>query len=268
MLAIVLSCDRYSVFRNHMIMQYAALWKTHPFRFRIPFQEEKDAGPLAGIAHEFIQTPLHIKQCVLALLSGIDDEAWVFWCIDDKYPVTVDADTFQQCHNWVLGLEDPSVAGIALCRPDSLTRPSLMNYQDVMQTPWGEQLIGRQAYRKIWLHQFVRVKVIRKLFQGFPDTPFKPKEMDVFHRHAQRPADHRLFVSRSSHAVLGESTTRGQVTKNCADSLLRSGFELPQGITVSDRSKLIGKNGKSLGSIFRRTHEYLRLPGTVLPNQQ
>jgi hypothetical protein len=266
MLAIVLSCDRYSVFRNHMIMQYAALWKTHPFRFRIPFQKERDSEPLVGIAHEFIKTPLDIKQCVLALLSNIDDEEWIFWCIDDKYPVVIDADIFQQCHNWVLRLEDPSVAGVTLCRPDSLTRPSLMNYEDVIQAPWGEQLIGRRHYKKIWLHQFVRVKVIRTLFQGFPDGPFKPKEMDVFHRRAQRPTDHRLFVARSSHAVFGESTTRGQATKNCADSLLQWGFELPQGMTTSGKSKLLGKSEKPFRNMFRRAHEYLHLSGIMPSN--
>ena len=268
MLAIVLSCDRYSVFRNHMILQYAALWKTHPFRFRIPFQKEKDSTPLVGITHEFIKTPLDIKRCVLALLANLDDEEWIFWCIDDKYPVTIDADVFQQCHDWVLRLEDTSVAGITLCRPTSLTRPSLMNYEDVIQAPWDEQLIGRPHYKQIWLHQFVRTKVIRTLFQAFPDTPFKPKEMDVFHCNAKRPVDHRLFVARSSHAVFGESTTRGQATTNCADSLLQWGFELPQGMTVSGKSKLIGRPKKSLRSMFRRTHEYFRLPGIVPTNQK
>ena len=249
-----------------MIVQYAAQWKTHPFRFRIPFQKEKDSTPIAGIAHEFIKTPLDIKQCVLALLSNIDSEEWIYWCIDDKYPVAIDEDIFQRCHNWVLHLEDPSVAGITLCRPDSLTRTSLLNYEDVIHAPWGEQIIGRQHYRKIWLHQFVRAKVIRKLFQGFPDTPFKPKEMDAFHRRAKPPADHRLFVSRSSYAVFGESTTRGQVTKNCADSLLQWGFELPNGLAVSDKSKFIGKSKRSLGSISRRINEYFHLLRIVPPN--
>jgi hypothetical protein len=251
-----------------MIMQYAKLWKNHPFRYRIPFQEEKNSSPIHGIDHEFINTPLDIKQCVLTLLSGIDDEEWIFWCIDDKYPVAIDTDTFQRCLDWVERLDDTSIAGIALCRPSSLTKHSVLNYDDVIQAPWEEQLIGRPHYKQIWLHQFVRAKVIRLLFQSFPDTPFKPKEMDGFHRRANLPLDHRLFVTRSSHAVFGESTTRGQATTNCANSLLEWGFKLPQGMTISAKSKLIGRTKKSIRSTFRRTHEYFRLPKAAHINQK
>ena len=39
MKALVLTCDRYRVMTEHMILQYERLWPDHPFQFRIPWQE-------------------------------------------------------------------------------------------------------------------------------------------------------------------------------------------------------------------------------------
>jgi hypothetical protein len=244
-----------------MIMRYGEIWKDHPFQFRIPYQQEMDAGPLSGVSHEFVRTPLDIKQCVLALLEGIDDDQWIYWCIDDKYPMLFDVEVFARCYNCVLGLNDLSIAGISLCRPASLMRPSSLDYTDVIDAPWGEKLIGRSRYKQIWLHQFVRAKVIRKLFEGFPDAPFSPKEMDGFHRQVRLPGDHRLFVARYNHAVFGESTTRGGVTPNCLASLARHGLVPPGDMTVVEKPKIIGQPRHSFRAGLYRVGEYFRLKG-------
>ncbi len=82
--AIVLSCDRYRPIAEHMMLQYERLWPEHPFVFHIPYQN------LAGQESErtrYFETPEEIRPTVLQLLAGIDDEEWVYWCVDDKYPI-------------------------------------------------------------------------------------------------------------------------------------------------------------------------------------
>src|SRR5438874_7130139 len=82
--AIVLTCDRYRAITQHLIVQYERLWPDHPFVFHIPYQE------LRGVESERIKyftSPSDIKGTVLHLLADIDDDEWIYWCVDDKYPI-------------------------------------------------------------------------------------------------------------------------------------------------------------------------------------
>src|SRR6266536_3651874 len=81
--AIVLTCDRYQPFATHMIMRYRAVWPSHPFTFHVPYLR----CPLGGERVEARQCPEAVRATVLGLLAGFDDETWVYWCIDDKYPI-------------------------------------------------------------------------------------------------------------------------------------------------------------------------------------
>ena len=66
------------------MLQYQRLWPDHPFRFRIPYQQLR--GPNAERA-EYIESPPEIPATVLRLIEDIEDEEWVYWCSDDKYPI-------------------------------------------------------------------------------------------------------------------------------------------------------------------------------------
>jgi len=87
--AIVLTCDRYRAITEHMIFQYDRLWPGHPFVFHVPYQE------LDGVDTEqvkYLTAPSDIKGTVLHLLTDIDDEEWIYWCVDDKYPIQLVTD--------------------------------------------------------------------------------------------------------------------------------------------------------------------------------
>src|SRR5207247_10382681 len=88
--AIVLTCDRYRAITQHLIFQYHRLWPDHPFVFHIPYQE------LGGVDSERIRyhtCPADIKLTVLHLLADIDDEEWIYWCVDHKYPIQIVTNT-------------------------------------------------------------------------------------------------------------------------------------------------------------------------------
>src|SRR5439155_26127859 len=79
---IVLTCDRYRATTEHMIFQYDRLWPDHPFVFQVPYQE---LGGTDTDRIKYLTGPSHVKGTVLHILGEIDDEEWIYWCIDVKY---------------------------------------------------------------------------------------------------------------------------------------------------------------------------------------
>src|SRR5438128_2331764 len=122
--AIVLTYDRYRVMTQHLIVQYERLWPDHPFVFHIPYQE------LGGIDSErikYLTSPADIKATVLHLLANIDDEEWIYWCVDDKYPIQLVTDKIASLISHAM--RSPEVDGLLFCRcRATLNSPKLALY--------------------------------------------------------------------------------------------------------------------------------------------
>ncbi len=224
MRALVLTFDRYRAITLHMIAAYREKWPDHPLRFRIPYQAM--AIPGADEA-ELVRTPPGIKPTMMGLLDGLADDEWVYWCIDDKYPIEVDAAALPRTAEWVAGIEDPQIAGILICRCRKLLSTRFLTGH-VLTGPDGGRFLERSGYEQIWIHQFLRVKVLRHIFASFPDEIPNAKEMDFLIKAVAKPAGHRLFVAEKNMAVFGESASRGLLTENCHASILRRGLPLPE----------------------------------------
>lgn len=223
MKAIVLTYDKYRCLTDHMIHQYQHLWPDNPFTFRIPYQKlsgRNEAG------REYVQCPADIKSSVLTLLDGLDDQEWVFWCIDDKYPVSLEVSAIKSVMAWINEVNDQSADGVLYCRPKKLTKQKRLTGER-MSTPYGTTLLERKNYKCIWIHQFLRVKVLRYLFEAFPDEIPGAKVMDRLKERIAKPDDHRLYVTGNTLSVFGESTMRGVITRNCYQSLQQRGLPLP-----------------------------------------
>jgi hypothetical protein len=223
MKAIVLTYDKYRCLTNHMIHQYRRRWPDNPFTFRIPYQKLSGRNEAD---REYIRCPPDIKTTMLALLDGLDDQEWIFWCIDDKYPTSLDMCAIESIVGWIRDCNDPSADGVLFCRPRKLTRQKRLTGRQI-GTSAGTTLLERKNYKCIWIHQFLRVKVLRHLFESFPDDIPDAKSMDRLKEHIEKPDDHRLFVTEDTLVVFGESTSRGMLTKNCYRSLQKQGLPLP-----------------------------------------
>lgn len=224
MKAIVLSWDRHRVITQHMIAQYARLWPDHPFRFRIPFQT---LGGARSEREEFVQTPPDIPGTVLELIADLDDEEWIFWCADDKYPIRLVADKFESVFRHVR--EQGDIAGVLCCRCRvTLERPDLSLMARARVLPDGEVLLERRKWYQIWIHQFLRVKVLRYFFTHMPKDFPNAKVMDKLKNDIPKPDELRLFVTKENYAVFGESTQRGFITKNCYRSARQHRLQLPE----------------------------------------
>lgn len=238
MKAIVLTYDRNAVITEHMIACYDELWPDHPFIFRIPFNEEKRILP--GARKEFIRTSTDIKSTVLSLLDDLDDEEWIYWCIDDKYPIRLETDSIMGIYASISNGLNKDISGILFCRARKMLDPGFLSGKEIMIG--RELLLERKAYQQIWIHQFLRVKVIRHMFLGFPDVILKAKIMDDLKDAIDKPGSQELYVTSTNYAVFGESTRNGVITENCLKSLSGKGYPVPDWQPpISEPTGIIGK---------------------------
>jgi hypothetical protein len=222
--AIVLTFDRYRAITKHLIVQYERLWPDHPFVFHIPYQE------LGGVESERIKyftSPSDIKGTVLHSLADIDDEEWIYWCVDDKYPIQLVSDKIASLISHAM--RSPDVSGLLFCRCGAtLDNPKRALYRRQIKNPFGDVYLERRAWFQIWIHQLLRAKVLRHLFTHLPDHIPNAKTMDELKNDVPKLAEYRLFVTKESFAVFGESTQGGVITQNCYESILATGIELPE----------------------------------------
>jgi hypothetical protein len=222
--AIVLTCDRYRAITEHMIFQYDRLWPGHLFVFHVPYQQ------LGGVDTErvkYLTAPSDIKGTVLHLLTEIDDEEWIYWCVDDKYPIQLIADKITSLISHAI--RSPEVDGLLFCRcRATLNSPKLTLYPGKVKNPFGDVYLERKAWFQIWIHQILRAKVLRYLFTHLPDHIPSAKAMDDLKNDVPKLPEHRLFVTKENFAVFGESTRRGMITQNCYESMVAAGIELPE----------------------------------------
>jgi len=222
--AIVLTCDRYRAITEHMIFQYDRLWPDHPFVFHVPYQE---FGGVDTEQVKYLPAPWDIKGTVLHLLTEIDEEEWIYWCVDDKYPIQLATDEIGSLISHAM--RSPGVDGLLFCRcRATLNNPRLTLYPRKIKNPFGDVYFERKAWFQIWIHQILRAKVLRHLFTHLPDDIPSAKVMDELKNDVPKLPEHRLFVTKENFAVFGESTRRGVITQNCYDSMIAAGIELPE----------------------------------------
>ncbi len=220
-----------------MILRYEELWPEHPFRFRIACQE------LCGEEtprREYRRTPPGIRDTVLALLEDLPDDEWVYWCVDDKYPVRLMTEKILELRDDALA--SPDMDGLMFCRCRvTLNNPKLALLPGERRNRSGDVYLERRSWYQFWVHQFLRVKVIRYLYRSLPDLP-GAKPMNPFENNVEKLPEHRLYVTRENFAVFGESTSRGAITQNCYESIRETGIELPERFQKPDgRHILLGK---------------------------
>jgi hypothetical protein len=89
MKAIVLSFDPHLEIANLVVETYNRLWTGCPFQFRVPFTDRDPSSIFRAQNIEFIQTAPDIRNTMENLLRDLPDNEFVFWCIDDRYPIEI-----------------------------------------------------------------------------------------------------------------------------------------------------------------------------------
>lgn len=225
--AIVLSYDRNRVFAENMILSYQELWRSHPFHFFVPYQENLKLHPnIDRSSVTLVNTKPQIRETVLALLEPFEDDDLVFWSIDDKFPTLLRAGVLNSVFS---SLMNPAVnAGFQALL---FTRArSLVSFPGIDRTE--TEVLGLPAYRvhtnnQFWLHQLVRVGRLRDFFGTLPEIS-QAKEMDRYVRNL--PSPDSVFVLKTNALILNESTSRGVPTTAALGSLQEKSISIPSGL--------------------------------------
>jgi hypothetical protein len=222
--ALVLTYDRNAAVAEHMMRCYDAIWPEHPFEFRIPYQDR--AMVADGTRRCLVQSPPSIKSTVDALLAGLPDDEWVYWCIDDKYPIELNQGRVSRIAEAIRDGQLESACAVLFCRVRRLLDPANLTGEHV---PLGsEVLLRRRGYHQLWIHQFMRVKVLRHVFKALPEGDLSPRALERHKDLTPLPADHALYVTQDNLAGFGESTHEGILTSNCIASMQQRGVAIPQ----------------------------------------
>jgi hypothetical protein len=237
MKAIVLTCDKYHPFANHMISAYKELWPNNPFTFIVPYQKNISLSKL-GKKVILKKSPVEIKETVMELLKGIDDNEWIYWCIDDRYPIVLQTKKFEKIVKQLPKLGN-EVRGVLLHRYRGLLLKSAVNKKEKFNI--GDiHFFKKVEYGGVWSHQFIRAGFIREFFGEMPDKMAFAKIMDDYVVGRKLSNDANLYVSKKNCAIYGESTSRGKITKNCQESFLEKNLDVPTGFELSNKIHLIG----------------------------
>ena len=229
MKALVLTFDRNAVMTEHMIARYNTCWPDHPFTFCIPYQSEaRRAVNWGGSSRAWIHAPdASIQGTMDALLADLDPDEWVYWAIDDKYPEQLDVKRLAQL---VARLPETQLDAILPCRTRRMLKPEMLG--EAMKLG-NEQLIVRKTWHQIWIHQFLRPRVLRHLFAGMPQEIPEARAMDKFK--FDIPMIHRLVVLERNAARFGESLSAGEVLLNTLESIRSIGQPQPIHLPANTR---------------------------------
>lgn len=213
--AILLTHDRQLGLAELVHKTYAQLWPGHPFTFRVPFARATGSGAFSYLSAQpncrMIASGAGIKDSMAALLDGIDSSEWVFWCIDDRFPIRLDRAGAARIAE-ELGTVPDQVQEVKLLH---WKEPLLEARMAIGGTDFRCQAAGSRA-RGFWHHHFVRAGLLRAVFLGEDvarDCPIstineliKGRERLLFKGTAQVPGTALLS--------LGEPLVEGRLTRN------------------------------------------------------
>ena len=254
MKAIVLSCDRYHPITEHMIMAYDKLWKSNPFVFRIPWNDEYPTflEERFGDKVEFKKTPIEFKETIYELISDLDEDEWIYWCTDDSYPITLDEEKANKTYEWVKTVDD-SVLGVMFFYGEQDRNNNIANKVDDVVEYDGIKFFRKRWITYQWQHQFFRVKVLRQMFDSLDEpnedldyipekySKYLAKQLDVIMSRKKANSfwnlihDGKWYVISKNIETFGESTSRGYMLSNCEDSFKEYGLSIPPDFEVSPR---------------------------------
>jgi hypothetical protein len=227
MRGILLTYDRQLGLAELLHKCYMRLWPDSPLRFRLPFN-----GSATGSAHaylsrqancEFVACDQSIRQTMRALLEGIAEDEWVYWCIDDRYPTWLDRDGLRSVLE-ALGELPAEVEEVKLLRwKERVTREVF----EIGGEGFHEQAGGRKwGY---WHHRPVRARVLRAIL--LDEELSEECTINDIQRLLLERADERMrgraLVPGRDLIKLAEPLVDGQLTRNGVEDMRRMGCEMP-----------------------------------------
>lgn len=241
MKAIVLTCDKYHAFTDHMMHCYRHLWPENPFIFHVPYQQYPEhLKEKYGEKIRLIQSAPEIKSTMETLLKTTDAEEWVYWCMDDRYPVGLDTERVSAINRWVTGMDDEAVSGILFTYPMSKFTANYVDKHSAISDREKNRYVELIGYSHLWYHQFMRAKVLAHFTDHLPSVMSNAKQMDAIKNELTMAGHGKRYVAEKRAASFGESTNRGKITLNCLNSMKEYGLDVPGTFSLLDKEIVTG----------------------------
>lgn len=235
MKAIILCCDKYHQFGLHTIKCYNELWKNHPFEFYLPYNTTKPNFENINL----IQTPVSFKETIRELTKNINDEEWIYWCSSDTYPIKLD---IQKYENILNNLDEISKKDCNVVFPGpwknriKVLHMETYNFEVNGIKYYSTNCLENGTNVNLWLHQFMKCKVLKKLFECFKE-PNVAKNLDRQLYHKNFPFYDYLrktnfCLTDSSCGTFGENTSRGLICPNALENMKRMDIDIPKDFQI------------------------------------
>jgi hypothetical protein len=165
MKAIVLTFDEQTGIAEMVYKRYMEIWPDCPLKFVIPFNSETNPcieyfSSRSNVT--LLQSKPDVVSTVSSLLDGIPDQEWVFWCIDDRYPLSIrNAVPLARITNFLETQGNSELRAVKLFRgKEKLSSKTyriddLLFYYQSCKTMWG-----------FYHHHFLRAGILREFFLG------------------------------------------------------------------------------------------------------
>jgi hypothetical protein len=231
MRAILLGYDKHFGFIELTYKAYMALWATCPFKFRIPVNDRSNPDfefftDKPNV--ELIDSPTAFKATARALLDGVDDDDWVYWCVCDRYPSELNVQSISTIYQHITSGRADSYNAIRLVNLHEQVVPHPVHIDDLTFFPKVGYMAG------FWHHQFLRTKVLRvnllhsalrenyhvsELNQRFPMIKDRPDgTISVFER---------TLIPEKPIMRISEPCIKGRITVNGLADLQKYGCKIP-----------------------------------------
>lgn len=235
MKALVLTYDPQIGLAELVVRSYDIWLQERLFEFRVPVNALQPAPDFDSVQTvRFVRCAPDVRATMEALLADTDDDEWVFWAIDDRFPVWIDRERFVALFHAVQSGAFGAADGVKLLR----WREELRDEPPLQLDVGRFQRQQPAAMFGFWHHHFLRARVLKRFFLDPALAPLK--RLRQLHQHFQvhRHLDFldRVFVPVDANLVhLDEPLTGGKLTRNGLAALQRLGCSRPD-YPVSDVS--------------------------------
>jgi hypothetical protein len=269
---IVLSFDPHLEIANLLVETYNRLWPDCRFQFRIPFTDRDPRSICRAQNVEFISTPPDIRSTVKSLLCDLPEHEFVFWCIDDRYPIEIfepavlravrdfasdaasDVDSIKLTDLTVEGIEGKLDTRF----PRWLTRRWRRQFSPRPDTQRAEndktwrqreegvarepvfRLAGQGFFRQLghpkngfYMPQFTTPAFLKRFFLASA-LPLKYGIREFHHFLLSTNLEHKSYFPNKFLLSVGESTFRGRLSMVCYKQMLKFGVVPPKIEIVRD----------------------------------
>jgi len=244
------------------------LWPDCRFQFRIPFTDRDPRAIFRAQNVEFISTPPDIRSTVKSLLCDLPEHEFVFWCIDDRYPIEIfeptvlravrdfasdaggDVDSIKLTDLTVEGIE-----GKLHTRFPRRWRRQLFRRPDTQRVEndktWRQReeggarepafrLAGQGFFRQLghpkngfYMPQFTTPAFLKQFFFASA-LPLKYGIREFHHFLLSTNLEHKSYFPNNFLLSVGESTFRGRLSMVCYEQMLKFGLVPPKIEIVRD----------------------------------